>query len=119
MPSVTFLDGTPLTAAQMNQVGQDSDWITISSFSNSWSAGTVTPAYRKVGNMVRLRGRVTGGTAGLTAFALPSGYRPLTTLTLATSTVAATNSVQIDTSGNVQPTASANTSLDSISFYVD
>lgn len=123
MASVTFTVGQVLTSDQMNQIGKDSDWITISSFSNSWSAGTITPAYRKIGNRVQLRGRVTGGpgggTLGATAFTLPTGYRPQTTLVMNTATMAAANGVQIDTSGNVQPNASINTSLDGISFLVD
>ena len=97
----------------------DSGWITISSFSNSWGAGSIAPAYRKVGNLVTLRGRITGGTASATAFTLPSGYRPQTTQVQATSTASTANGVTIDSSGNVTPNASVNTSLDSVSFYID
>ena len=98
----------------------DSGWITVSSFSNGWSAGSIAPAYRKVGNRLQCRGRVTGGTGGATAFVLPSGYRPATTQTLSSSTVAASNSIQIDTSGNVQPTtATISTSLDNVSYFTD
>lgn len=120
MAAVNFNAGDVLTASQMNQIGKDSDWITISSFSNSWVAGSIAPAYRKIGNRVQLRGRITSGTAGGTAFTLPAGYRPATTQTMPSSTAAAINYVQIDTSGNVQPTtATINTSLDAISFYND
>ena len=98
----------------------DTGWVTIASFSNSWAAGSITPAYRKVGNRVQLRGRITGGNAGATAFTLPAGFRPQTVQTMPSSTAAATNLMQIDTSGNVQPTtATINTSLDAISYYVD
>lgn len=54
----------------------DSGWQTVSSFSNSYSGTNV--AYRKINNVVYLRGRVNGGTANAGAFTLPSGYRPST-----------------------------------------
>lgn len=126
MASQTFNVGDVLTAAQMNQIGKDSDWITISSFSNGWTAGSVTPQYRKIGNRVFLRGRINPGTNGATAFTLPSSptnYRPSTTIV-----VPATNSsvdriaIQIDSSGNVQSTGSSaavNTSLDGVIFLTD
>jgi len=121
MAAVTFNAGDVLTAAQMNQIGKDSDWITISSFSNSWVAGSVTPAYRKVGNRVQLRGRITNGTGtSTTAFTLPAGYRPTTVQTQPTATASSFNYVQIDTSGNVAPTTSGSpVSLDALSFYID
>ena len=120
MPSKTFNPGDVLTAAQINQIGQDSDWISVGSFSNSWVAGSIAPAYRKVGNRVQLRGRVSSGTANATAFALPSGYRPLTNQSLcAISSTGSINQVSIDTSGNVGPLLSVITSLDGLSFYVD
>ncbi len=119
----TFTTGQVLTAAQMNQIGDDSGWITISSFSNGWTAGTVTPAYRKVGTRVQLRGRLVPGTNGATAFTLPTGYRPQTIIVLpATNSSTDRISIQIDASGNVQPTGSSvavNTSLDGITFFTD
>lgn len=54
----------------------DSGWQTVSSFSNSYSGTNV--AYRKINNVVYLRGRISGGTANAGAFTLPSGYRPST-----------------------------------------
>lgn len=120
MAAVTFNAGDVLTAAQMNQIGKDSDWITISSFSNSWVAGSVTPAYRKVGNRVQLRGRITSGTANTTAFTLPATYRPATNQSLVSvSNTPAVNQVSVDTSGNVTPQLSVTTSLDCVSFYID
>lgn len=122
----TFTTGQVLTAAQMNQIGDDSGWITISSFSNGWTAGSVTPQYRRIGNRVQMRGRINPGTNGATAFTLPASpvnYRPTTVIV-----VPATNSsvdriaIQIDASGNVQSTGSAsavNTSLDGVIFLVD
>jgi hypothetical protein len=117
----TFTTGQVLTAAQMNQIGDDSGWITISSFTNGWTAGTVTPAYRRVGTRVQLRGRIVAGSAG-SAFTLPSGtpgYRPGTTIVVNTATNSNANAVQIDTNGNVTPNATVTTSLDGIFFYTD
>lgn len=57
-------------------------------FTTSWSAPTFTNSwvnfggvyqvaqYRKVGDMVQLRGTIKTGTSGTSAFTLPTGYRP-------------------------------------------
>ena len=121
MPTVTFTTGQVLTAAQMNQVGQDSDWQTVGSFSNSWGAGSVAPAYRKVGSRVFLRGRLSAGTANTTAFTLPAGYQPSTTQSLIScnSSTTTPNQVSISTGGAVTPQVSAVTSLDGLWFFVD
>lgn len=121
MPTQTFTVGQVLTSDQMNQIGKDSDWITVSSFSNSWSAGTIAPAYRKIGSKVYLRGRVTGGTGGATAFTLPSGYQPSTTQSLVSCNASGPtlNQIGITTGGAVQPTVSTATSLDGLFFHVD
>jgi len=57
---------------------EDTGWTTVSSFANGFSASTAV-AYRRINNVVYMRGNVTGGTAGAGAFVLPSGYRPSTT----------------------------------------
>ena len=120
MAADNFNAGDVLTATQMNQIGKDSDWITITSFSNSWVAGSIAPAYRKVGNRVQLRGRITSGTANTTAFALPAGYRPQTNQSLlGVSSTGTLNQVSVDTSGNLSPLLSVITSLDGLSFYND
>lgn len=54
----------------------DSGWQTVSSFTNGYSGNSV--AYRKINNVVYLRGNISGGTSGSVAFTLPSGYRPST-----------------------------------------
>lgn len=41
-----------------------------------WVADGVTPAYRKAGDVVELRGSINGGTGGSTAGTLPVGFRP-------------------------------------------
>lgn len=116
----TFTAGQVLTAAQMNQIGDDSGWIAISSFSNGWSAGSTAPAYRKVGTRVQLRGRLTAGSAGV-AFTLPSDYWPSTTQSLVTcnSSTNTPNQISIGTSGGLTPNATVTTSLDNITFFTD
>lgn len=51
----------------------DSGWISVSSFSNSWTSSTTR--YRRIGKVVYLDGAITGGSNG-TAFTLPAGFRP-------------------------------------------
>ena len=53
----------------------DTGWTAVSTFANSFSA-VAEVAYRRINNVVYLRGNVTGGTAGTGAFTLPAGYRP-------------------------------------------
>ena len=56
----------------------DTGWTTVGSFSNSFVSGGNAPGYRRLNNVVYLRGNINNGTAGQTAFTLPSGYRPAT-----------------------------------------
>jgi hypothetical protein len=73
--------GDPATAFWADSVATDladSGWITLS-LGNSWAAfGGVymTPAYRKLANVVYVAGLMASGTSG-TAFTLPVGSRPL------------------------------------------
>jgi hypothetical protein len=66
-------DGTT-TSTNLGETG----WTTVGSFSNSFVSGGNAPGYRRLNNVVYLRGNVDSGTAGQTAFTLPSGYRPAT-----------------------------------------
>jgi hypothetical protein len=64
------------TAAEAGlQALEDTGWISVTSFNNSFSGTSV--AYRRINNVVYLRGRLSGGTAGQGAFFLPEGFRPL------------------------------------------
>jgi hypothetical protein len=86
----------------------DTGWQSVSSFSNGYSGANV--AYRKINNVIYLRGRVNGGTANATAFNLPSGYRPSTSEVVmpvqqyGTSNI---NYVTVGTDGNVTPNGTA------------
>jgi hypothetical protein len=66
-------DGT-VTSSNLGETG----WSTVGSFSNSFVSGGNAPGYRRLNNVVYLRGNINSGTAGQTAFTLPSGYRPAT-----------------------------------------
>ena len=62
------------TAAEAGlQALEDTGWQTVSTFANSFTGTNVS--YRKINNIVYLRGHVSGGTAGTGAFTLPLGYR--------------------------------------------
>jgi hypothetical protein len=97
---------------------EDTGWISVTSFNNSFTGASV--AYRKINNVVHLRGRISGGTAGAGAFVLPVGYRPSTievvipTQTYGTSNI---NYTAVGNDGNVVPNASS-AWLSSISFPV-
>jgi len=54
-----------------------SGWTGVT-FSNGWNnmSGWSPVQYRKMGDMVYLRGNATGGTVGTVAFTLPVGFRP-------------------------------------------
>jgi len=70
-------DGDLFTAGKINGAAvHDTGWVSVNSFSNGFSGTSV--AYRRINNVVYLRGRITGGTAGSGAFLLPTGYRPTT-----------------------------------------
>jgi hypothetical protein len=62
---------------------------TVLTLSASWThqAGQ-SVSYRKVGDMVQLRGRMDGGLSNTTVFTLPTGYRPPFDVVLAIAGVA-------------------------------
>ena len=53
----------------------DSGWIAVTSLSNDFTSPTEV-AYRKINNVVYMRGNLFNGVAGTGAFTLPEGYRP-------------------------------------------
>jgi hypothetical protein len=97
-------------------------------FQNAWTnygvSGFNTAGFRKnTLNQVRLKGLISLGIVGDTAFTLPVGYRPLNTLIFPIITYAPVintfGQVRIDPSGNViifPPSNNTWLSLDSISF---
>jgi len=92
-------------------------WQEVGSFLNGWAnAGSPwanAGYYRDTFDLVRLRGRITGGTSGAAAFTLPEGYRPPVQMAFACDG----GSVTLDTSGNVIVTGTA-VSLENIHYRV-
>jgi len=50
-------------------------WTAVT-FQNGWSNLVGLCQYRKVGDMVQVRGIIKGGTSGSVAFTMPVGFRP-------------------------------------------
>lgn len=54
-------------------------WVPLSLL-NGWVSHVATPAYRKIGDIVYLRGNVKNGTDGSNMFTMPAGVRPIDTV---------------------------------------
>ena len=104
--------------------GQLSNWISITSFLNGWSASTSYPpgVLLDSAGIVRFKGMVQGGTSASEAFQLPPGFFPVQDDYWAalTSGGAAGTYVEVTSAGVVIPTCPSPTSngvwLNSISF---
>jgi len=74
--------------------------------------------YKDESGIVRLKGLIKSGTIGQTAFTLPIGYRPDTTLIFSVSSGGAYATLRVNSDGTVVPYTGANTyfSLDGVSF---
>lgn len=75
---------------------------TAPTFTNSWSTyggAFQSPQYRKVGDMVQLRGAMTGGTG--TAFTLPTGFRPPANVSFAVANGSNLGEIQVASDGAV------------------
>lgn len=87
-------------------------WAGAGGLSNGWSAGAVSPSYRRDAlGRVLLRGSVSGGSGA--AFTLPVGYRPSSTRTFGVHSAA---TVTITSAGVVTPAGSGAVHFDAISF---
>jgi hypothetical protein len=77
---------------------------------NGWTnySGYVTQ-YRKIGDVVQIRGGVQGGTLGANIFVLPSGYRPPSQTQFPVSSYSVVGIITIDGSGNVYPNTPSDT----------
>lgn len=76
-----FVAGVALTAAELNVIVDAVDFTawTAATFQNSWvnfDAAHTSVAYRKVGDVVQVRGIAKSGTLVLPIFTLPAGFRP-------------------------------------------
>lgn len=117
-PTTNLYAGLPLwtTDTKSLYVYNGSTWDLVSAVATAWTAPTllnswvnfggvyVGAAYRKVGDMVQLRGSIKNGTvtAGTTIYTLPVGFRPPATHVFAT--LDGNNAISrfdVDASGNV------------------
>jgi hypothetical protein len=87
----------------------DTGWSDVGSFSNSFVSGGNAPGYRRLNNVVYLRGNVNNGSAGQTAFTLPSGYRPATDFVIPVQKFGTSNIdyITVYTDGRVVPNSTA------------
>ena len=86
----------------------DSGWIAVTSLSNSFTSPTAV-AYRKINNVVYMRGNLFNGTANTGAFTLPEGYRPSVDVVVAVQKYGTPHLdyVTIGTNGVVLPNSTA------------
>ena len=108
---VTFdgnVDVNSISIAGTGIILGDSGWVAVTSLSNSFTAPT-TVAYRKLNNVVYMRGNLFDGTANTGAFTLPSGYRPSVTVVVPVQKYGTPNLdyVTIGTDGVVTPNSTA------------
>ena len=93
------------------------NWQTVTTFLNGWSnvgsPWAQAGYYRDTFDIVRLRGRITGGTSGAAAFQLPADYRPAVQMAFACDG----GSVTVDTSGNVV-VAGTTVCLENVSYRI-
>lgn len=77
---------------------------------NGWvnvGAPSQVAQYRRVGDIVSIRGVITAGGIGLNAFVLPVGFRPPADLTFSCSANGAFGSLTVTAAGAVTPAAGA------------
>lgn len=108
----TWAVGSPGTSSDLNQYVRDNtaalwgdlSWTPPPLYQGTWTNGS-TPAasFRRVGSMVKLRGRVVGGGPGTIVFTLPVGYTPSSTVVLTVDASGGYGNLTIDGSGNVTP----------------
>jgi hypothetical protein len=124
IPVVDDPTGTPETkkASRASFLGVNDPWTDISSFTNSWtnynSSYNSAGYYKDALGVVHLRGMISSGTMGNSAFTLPSGYRPGKILLRVVASNGAFGDVYIRPDGTVSPTVGNNAyvSLDGLSF---
>jgi hypothetical protein len=120
--------GTALLAARGDHrhAWEDSGWI-VPTFQNSWvaySAPWAPVGYRKIGNIVILRGLIAAGSSiSAVMFNLPAGYRPTAGFShiFAVQSADALARLEVHASGNVNASNGSTSwvSLSGVSFVAD
>lgn len=99
-------------------------WIAVSGgigFQNSWvnyGGGEQAMQYRKVGDVVELRGTIKSGTVGFVpAFTLPAGYRPPAPIAVAVPANGAFGAVYIAATGDVDVFVGSNAAVNIVTRF--
>lgn len=111
-----FVAGVALTAAELNVMlaGFDPTVWTATSFANGWvntAGNNQLTEYRKIGDVVHIRGMISSGTLTAGAFTLPAGFRPPKDLNFAVVSNGAFGHLYITSAGVVIPQAGSNASF--------
>ena len=120
------IEGTPTTASvRANFATAKSEieslqnanlltWTNVT-FANGWQnigGANQTTQYTKMANgMVRIRGCISSGTIGTSAFNLPAGYRPVAANSYVSSGGGVIAQINISTSGDVTPSMGSAASI--------
>ncbi len=115
----------PQSAESIIRLKNDVIDLSVSDFLNSWDNLNPTDTqcgYLKIGNIVQLKGAVTGGASGSTIFTLPSKYRPTKSVTTGLLVGNTFGRIDIDPSGNVTShlgNGAGTIYLNGVSFILD
>ncbi|MCI0343934.1 MAG: hypothetical protein L0221_00635 [Chloroflexi bacterium] len=124
----TWVAGELVTKAMLDEQVRDNElylkgdaaWI-APTFTNGWvNFGGVTLAagYRRIGDVIYLRGTIKSGTIAAAAFTLPAGWRPFVQQIFISDSNNLIGRVTVAVSGNVIPQIGSNAyyTLDGICF---
>jgi hypothetical protein len=99
-----------LTNTDLNASLASTAWTAVT-FTNSWvdlGGAFQTCQYRKVGDIVYVRGYMKTGTINTAAFTLPSGFRPPASLEWSTMSNGALGQIRVDSGGIFNPVTGSN-----------
>jgi len=105
---------------RMTPVTTVTAWTALS-LTNGWAnvGGWGSAQYRKVGDMVQLRGVVSGGTANSSVATLPAGFRPPDQITVPYAVNGSgANYLSLTPTGTIQPFVAGYCSLSGIAFSI-
>lgn len=100
----------PAIENTIDSLANPTTWTAVT-FANSWvdfGTGNQVCQYRKVGDMVQVRGLMKSGTIGAAAFTLPAGFRPPATLIFASEANSLFSVINIDSAGVFTPLTGSN-----------
>lgn len=76
-PVIALVDAQGNLVENVGNGPADGTWITMTGFTNGWTAGDPVPQYMKDSRgIVHCRGILQGGASTTAAFVFPVGYRP-------------------------------------------